>query len=57
MNGSKQRGAEPHVAARLEDLKWFESVLMTAEEDLSKTPDEYRPAWYKEHISQHRDAS
>lgn len=48
MTESNAGAGQPKVASRLEDLKWFESVLTMAQDDLARTPEEYKPAWYRE---------
>lgn len=49
MRKEKDAQLAPDVAQTLEEVVWFESVLASAKEDLRKTPDEYRPTWYKRH--------
>lgn len=48
---------EPEVTSDLSELSWFESVLTASHDHFERTPEQYRPSWYREYERNEKPAS
>lgn len=42
---------EPRVATTLREVEWFEAALEASNQQVERTPEEFRPAWYRKYES------